>query len=135
MSEREAIVMLKETMDVIASSSRLEAPRESCGLIVWDRMRAHHLLTLADNVADGRNDYAVDPEHHLSWYRKDGVDIDGVWHSHVATPAELSRIDVHSSQPGLLYMIYSVSEDRAAAWRCVDEGDMLAFVPVDIQIL
>jgi proteasome lid subunit RPN8/RPN11 len=131
MAEERALIVLKESVPVIAAWSRLAAPREACGLIVWHRTSGHHMFTLADNVAEGDHNYAVDPDHQLRHHTADWCEVDGVWHSHPRSSSRLSEVDVAGAIPGMLYLVHSVTWRNIECWT-VDNGEAR---PVPIVIL
>ena len=104
----------------VAEHARKEAPNESCGLVI-----------LRDGTAEryepGRNrsespyrfELEVDPE---LWFLEDeGYDL-AVLHSHVSSPPRPSRTDVENVGlwAGRPYLIYSLADDRLAAWQIED---------------
>jgi proteasome lid subunit RPN8/RPN11 len=124
--------------------ARAGVPNEACGIIAGDRFAIDggsplrfHALT---NKAASPYRYLIDPDEQL----KVNTEIDdadevvwGIFHSHVASPAEPSPTDLESASftgpqgehrgwfPGSLYLICSLSDPTrpvARAWALSDGG-------------
>jgi [CysO sulfur-carrier protein]-S-L-cysteine hydrolase len=114
------VVVPEAVRRALAEHARAEDPNEACGVVV-----------LRDGVAlryePGRNAAAspyrfeldVDPE---VWFLEDdGYEL-AVFHSHLSSPPRPSRTDVENIGlwQGRPYLIYSVREDRLAAFEISD---------------
>ena len=112
----------------IRAHARRELPNEACGYLSG-------LTTLyADGVHPLRNvdaspeHFAFEPKEQfdvLKRVRGAGKRLIGVYHSHPETPARMSEEDLQLLRdPSMIYVIYSVTDDRLNAFR-LEDGVML----------
>ena len=106
-------------------------PREACGLLVGRPGRGGSRVTTVLRAVEARNqneEWALDrfelhPLDHLETdraARDEGLEIVGVWHSHIDAPARPSTLDRDAAWSGLSYVILSVREGRSVelhSWR------------------
>jgi len=118
-------VKLTRTMqDELLSHARSEAPQEACGVLLAKLgEREPHVWLPMLNAAISSMFFEFDPEELVALHRQmdiRGEEIIGVWHSHVATPAEPSGVDARCMAPGLTHVIVSLLDDTVRAWTIKD---------------
>lgn len=111
--------------------ARQGLPNEACGIVVGDRtfdgegqpLRFEPLT----NAAGSATRYLIDPVEQLrvmTAIDDAGEEVWGIFHSHVASPAEPSRTDVTLAYyPAALYLICSLADDARPvirAWTISD---------------
>lgn len=107
--------------------ARASAPAEMCGLLIAPVGHEFPLRfePLTNVAADAGRFYETDPGEMLALYRemdRRGEDPIAIVHSHTATPAVPSGVDVATaSQPGLRYVIVSLAPEEIRCWR-IDAG-------------
>lgn len=80
----------------MAAAAAAAAPREACGLVVYDGPRPVRMLPLP-NAAPGRGRFEIAPADFfraLGAAEGRGLRVGGVYHSHPRGPARLSRTDL-----------------------------------------
>lgn len=87
--------------------------REACGLVL--QIQGRWMYAPTDNVAIAADEYMVDPERHRQLISA-GVQVVGVFHSHVNAGARASELDLAMAQDGLWYVIYSVRDQEFNWW-------------------
>ena len=92
------------------------SPDECCGLLASDESGLRFAYPLT-NVDPSPVSYTVDPDEHHSALRHAesmGWELSGVFHSHPASAATPSMVDVQTAlEPGWIYVIASPDEVRA----------------------
>jgi proteasome lid subunit RPN8/RPN11 len=136
-SVRISPALLQELIDW----AREGVPNEACGIVAGDRFASDgghalrfHALT---NKAASPYRYLIDPQEQLRVMT--GIDdadevIWGIFHSHVASPAEPSRTDIELAfYPGSLYLICSLADPLrpvVRAWTI--EGERVEEVALEV---
>jgi proteasome lid subunit RPN8/RPN11 len=111
--------------------ARQGLPNEACGIVVGDRPFSEEGQPLrfepVTNAAHSATRYLIDPGEQLrvlTAIDDAGEEAWGIFHSHVASPAEPSRTDVELAfYPGSLYLICSLADDHrpvVRAWTIAD---------------
>jgi proteasome lid subunit RPN8/RPN11 len=106
-------------------------PDEACGIVIGDRPFSDEGRPLRfeplTNAAHSPTRYLIDPGEQLrvvTAIDDAGEEAWGIFHSHVASPAEPSRTDVALAYyPGSLYLICSLADDTrpvVRAWTIAD---------------
>jgi proteasome lid subunit RPN8/RPN11 len=113
----------------IAEHARVEAPLEACGLIPGTGSARDggqpQRYEPCRNLAASRTRYEVHPEDYLRIHTvldRAGGDVWGIVHSHPATPAVPSGLDITmAAHPEALYLVISLAdaEPELRAWRIV----------------
>ena len=95
--------------DAIVAHAEAAYPEEACGLLAGDgsgRLRMVYCLT---NAEASPTRYTVDPVEHfraMEHAERQGWEVAGVYHSHPASPAYPSPVDVATAlDPEWLYVI------------------------------
>ncbi|HEX4348481.1 MAG TPA: M67 family metallopeptidase [Vicinamibacterales bacterium] len=101
--------------DVVRELATREAPRECCGLLVGTAAAITGAVPIA-NIAQEIGRFELDPAAHIKMRREArecGLEVVGVFHSHVATPAVPSRRDLaEAAYPEYLCGIVSLQNGR-----------------------
>jgi len=122
--------------DEIKAHAHTELPNEACGYVAGrDRMNGTTVYAMR-NLDGSPEHFAFDPAEQfdvLKRAREADLDLIGVYHSHPETPARMSEEDLRLLRdPGMVYLIYSVSEDRLRAFSLDSERGM---IPLDIEVV
>ena len=122
-----AIRLPRQIAEQIAAHAQAEAPLEACGLIPGSSSAAKggqpERYAPCRNAAASRTRYEVSVEDYLraqAAIDAAGGDIWGIVHSHPATPAVPSGLDVvMAAHPDALYLVVSLAsrEPELRAWR------------------
>jgi len=105
--------------------AREQAPAEMCGMLIAPMGRDFPLRfePLTNAAADARRFYETDPVEVLALYREmdiRGEDPVAIVHSHTATSAEPSGVDVATAvHAGMRYVILSLAPEEIRCWRVV----------------
>jgi proteasome lid subunit RPN8/RPN11 len=92
------------------------APREACGVLLGEVVRGERQvrrLTVAENLAEEPDRFFIDPVHLMRQVQHsaaNGLEILGVWHSHLGQPASPSRLDTEGSLPGWTQLIARIDD-------------------------
>ena len=92
------------------------APREACGVLLGEVVRGERQvrrLTIAKNLAEEPDRFFLDPVHLMRQVQHsaaNGLEILGVWHSHLGQPASPSRLDTEGSLPGWTQLIARIDD-------------------------
>ena len=120
------IVLRKRQMDQVILHSEEAYPRESCGLLVGQRVgdsiqvcEVHQ----SDNIAmEPAHRFEVDPQLRFDlerWLRKTSLELVGVYHSHPEGDALPSVTDIARAwEPNLFWLITAVRGGSARATKC-----------------
>jgi len=96
----------------------LEAsPEECCGLLIGKKILDEVIIErvkITKNIYpyDKRVGYVVDPLEHLEAEKeaeKEGMEVVGVYHSHIGLQPSPSMRDLEQAIPGYIYLIISIS--------------------------
>ena len=99
--------------DEIIRHAQQHPTKEVCGIIAGTPTLATKVFKMR-NVEDSPIGYALDPREQLQVMqamRAAGWDLLAVYHSHTATPAELSPVDITHAYPDMAYMVVSLQRD------------------------
>jgi proteasome lid subunit RPN8/RPN11 len=114
-----------ELLQELIDCARDGLPNEACGIIVGDSFAHEGGVAVSfeplRNAADSPYRYLIAPEEQLGVMTRiddAGQVVWGIFHSHVASPAEPSRTDLELAfYPGSLYLICSLADDDRPAVR------------------
>jgi proteasome lid subunit RPN8/RPN11 len=138
--------MISLTRDLVRSVlAHLESeyPLEGCGLLFGTRDGDEAIATWYAGIRNADTTrqpdwFEMDPK--AVWWadtdaRRAGLSMLAVVHSHPNHPARPSARDLERAWPGLVYLIASVRDGRAAEWTCwtLDETGQ-AFRPVIVRM-
>lgn len=100
-------------LDAIVAHALSEAPRECCGLLLGDERRIDRSIPARNATsADATSHYLIDPEDHFAAIREarsGRTSVVGAYHSHPATPAVPSPLDLEDVEPGMVCVIASLA--------------------------
>lgn len=122
--------------DIIAHCQQAY-PKEACGLLAANADGRIGQIYRMTNIEDSAISYAMDPNEQLrvmKQMRQQGQAMVGIYHSHIASEAYPSPVDVHLAvYPEVSYVLVSLQDrDRPAirSYRIVDG----TITPEDLQI-
>lgn len=114
----------------LARAAADAAPREACGVLVGVGDRVEKVVAIP-NVASRPGRFELDPDGLfavLAEAESVGLEVIGVFHSHVRTPAVPSPVDVETWVPGWVSVVVG-ADGRPRAW------DLVAGVPHERPVL
>jgi len=112
--------------DEMFRHARSAAPAEACGMLIAPMGYAFPLRfePLRNVAADARRFFETDPLEVMALYREmdvRGEDPVAIVHSHVATPAEPSGVDLATAvHAGMRYVILSLAPEEIRCWFISD---------------
>mgnify|MGYP001599766646 CR=1 FL=1 len=120
------IVLKKELFDKIVSQCIKEFPNEACGILGGKDGKAEKVYEMA-NVDKSPSSYLMEPKEQLKIMkeiRNSGLEMTGIYHSHVASEAYPSSHDVELAfYPEASYVIISLKDKnnpRIRSFKIVD---------------
>lgn len=102
-------------------------PQEACGFVAGAHSRAELFLPI-ENVERSTTSYLMDPRQQMQAFKKlreEKLDLLGIFHSHVASPAVPSPKDTTMAfYPEVRYLILSLADMNRPELRCfhIEEG-------------
>ena len=105
-----------------------QAPLEACGLLAGKNERVEKIIPVRNQAQSPRR-YIMDPYEQLqafAWIDSQGLDLQGIYHSHPAGPETVSPTDIAEAAYEVVYVIWS---------RCQDEWQMRGFWIQDVQVI
>lgn len=112
--------MTPALLEQILDHARAEAPRESCGVLVWDGKNGA-TYRHCQNIAEGEDHFAIHPEDWVA--AEDAGAILGVVHSHPGGTTEPSEWDLQSCH-----------RSGVPWWIVTPEGDWRRIAPVGWEV-
>lgn len=120
--------MTRAHLAELERGARGASPLEACGFLVGHARGAAtvvELVSCARNLRREPGAFEIDPVDHLEVDRdatERGLEIVGVWHSHVDCEASPSARDRAAAERAWWHVIVAPNSDRASvrAWREVD---------------
>lgn len=107
----------RAVMVEVSEHARAEAPNECCGLLIG-RFDFVSAAVRARNLRPGPTQFLVDPADHFSAIRQArtaGLDVVGVYHSHIGSAPVPSETDLNeATYSEFLYLIVSQTGPDAA---------------------
>lgn len=118
------------------------SPEECCGLLIGKKINDEILIEkvkAAGNVYpdDKRIGYLVDPLAYLETEReaeKEGLEVVGVYHSHIGVEPTPSTRDLEQAIPGYIYLIISISTRPSFKAWILDE-EKKTFRNIEVHII
>ena len=115
-----SLIIPSQALEAMIQHARSAAPEEACGLFAVGDEAAVTMVYCLTNTQHSAVAYTIDPtEHYHAWEhaRRNGWDIGGVYHSHPASPAVPSPVDLVGLDPDWVSVIVGAREVRAYRMR------------------
>ena len=107
------ITIPKKIYDAMIEHAKKGYPNEACGILAGPAGGVTDFFPMK-NVDESSISYFMDPREQLGVFKKmrqTGIDMRGIFHSHVASEAYPSQKDVRLAfYPGVSYLIVSLSD-------------------------
>lgn len=114
------LILKKESLEQIVIQSKREFPNEACGILAGREGRAGKVYAMS-NIDKSPSTYFMDAKEQLlvmKEMRNLGLEMVGIYHSHVASPAYPSGHDVEMAfYPEASYVIVSLADKNKPAVR------------------
>ena len=120
------IEVYRKELDIVFEHAQREYPKECCGVLLGYKDMGRIVQVFSVNNADVADrqklHYLIHP---LELYRieceaaKNDLEVIGFYHSHTDYPAVLSKEDMQTMVPNILYLIISVVQGK-----CIEMGDL-----------
>lgn len=116
-------------------------PEECCGLLIGKRVKEEIIVEKIKNIKniypyDKRVGYVVDPLDYLeaeNEAEREGLEVVGVYHSHIGLEASPSIRDLEQAIPGYVYLIISIRREPSfRAWILEEDEKMFREEEVEI---
>jgi len=134
MSDKILFQLNKDLLEKIKEQGRKEAPIEACGYLAGNNNLAKEVIYMK-NIDNSPEHFSFDPKEQfaaLKYARSKGLDLIGVYHTHPATPARMSKEDIRlANDTNIVYLIYSLTEDVIRAFK-VDKDKNVSEIEVVI---
>lgn len=124
------LIITKPQLDEIYAHCLSRRPNEACGLLLGRDDGRVVEVKPARNVLESPTRYAVDPLEHLHALRDaeaKGLEVIGVYHSHVKTEAYPSATDIEAAEEAqwdVDYLIVSLARNRSARVFRIADGSV-----------
>lgn len=132
MSDKILFQLNKDLLEKIKEQGRKEAPIEACGYLAGNDNVAKEVIYMK-NIDNSPEHFTFDPKEQfaaLKYARSKGLDLIGVYHTHPATPARMSKEDIRlANDTNIVYLIYSLTEDVIRAFK-VDKDKNVSEIEV-----
>ncbi|MDH7604681.1 MAG: M67 family metallopeptidase [Melioribacter sp.] len=136
MSDKILFQINKDLLEKIKEQGRKEAPIEACGYLAGNDNVAKEVIYMK-NIDNSPEHFTFDPKEQfaaLKYARSKGLDLIGVYHTHPATPARMSKEDIRlANDTNIVYLIYSLTEDVIRAFK-VDKDKNVSEIEVVINV-
>ncbi|MCL4487399.1 MAG: M67 family metallopeptidase [Chloroflexi bacterium] len=113
--------LTREQLEQLIEQARREAPRETCGIIAGKDGRALMVYPLKNVESEANVRYLADPHeqlHALQDMDEHAWDMLAIYHSHPASPAYPSPIDIaRAFYPDAFYLLISLMDPAQATVR------------------
>ncbi|PIQ83345.1 MAG: hypothetical protein COV75_07960 [Candidatus Omnitrophica bacterium CG11_big_fil_rev_8_21_14_0_20_63_9] len=123
--------------DEVIAHCRSRYPKEACGLLAGERDVVTQVYPMT-NVEDSPIGYAMDPREQLKvekQMRQQGQRLVGIFHSHTASAAYPSSVDVRLAiSPDVSYVLVSLQDQAAPDFKSY-RIDGQAITPEAVSIL
>lgn len=120
MSDKILFQINKDLLEKIKEQGRKEAPIEACGYLAGNDNVAKEVIYMK-NIDNSPEHFTFDPKEQfaaLKYARSKGLDLIGVYHTHPASPARMSKEDIRlANDTNIVYLIYSLTEDVIRAFK------------------
>ena len=108
------MVITKKVYEVMIDHAKKGYPNEACGILAGKPGGPVDLFFPMRNLDESSISYFMDPKEQLSLFKKMrelGVEMTGIFHSHVASEAAPSQKDIRLAfYPEVSYLIVSLSD-------------------------
>jgi proteasome lid subunit RPN8/RPN11 len=115
------IIFKKELFEKMKNHAVKESPNESCGIIAGTGEIAQKIYEMANTSQNPQTCYFMAPKEQLKIFkemRKEGLELLGIYHSHINLPAYPSKRDVDlANYPDAFYVIIRVDEKEVKEIR------------------
>ena len=115
------ITVPKRIYDAMIEHAKKGYPNEACGILAGPSQGAVSEFFPMRNVDEAAISYFMDPKEQLNVFkqmRRQGVEMRGIFHSHVASEASPSQKDVRLAfYPEVSYLIVSLSDMKKPVLR------------------
>jgi proteasome lid subunit RPN8/RPN11 len=115
-----ALELTQAQVDEMIAHAQAEHPNECCGLLAGRGDRVEVLLR-GRNIDRSPYTYRLDPGDQLRLFKDidaRGLDLVGIYHSHIQSPAYPSRTDIaRALYPDVAYVIVSLQDERTPEVR------------------
>ena len=112
----------------LVSHCRAVSPIEACGLVGGPDMYHGSRLFPLTNIDASSTSYLLDGKDILQVLQtldQEGLELNAVFHSHPATHARPSRVDIDQAHMPILYLILSLCEDEPVlCGYLINDGDV-----------
>ena len=131
------LVIPRPWLDDIIQHCRSGYPKEACGLLAG-RYEAVEVIYPMTNVENSPIGYAMDPNEQLQLekqMRRQGQRLLGIYHSHTASPAYPSSVDVSLAiSPDVSYVLVSLQDQHRPVVKSYRiDGTRVTEEPVQIE--
>lgn len=103
----------KSVYDEMIEYAKKTYPQEACGFVVGKKQEASYFMAI-ENMDHSSVTYTMDPKAQMKAFKKmseDGLDLIGIFHSHVASEAVPSQTDKKMAfYPDVSYLIVSLAD-------------------------
>ena len=120
------VAIKKDLIKKIIEHSKKESPNEACGILAGRGQKVEKIYEMT-NADKSPSSYFMDPKEQLKVtkeIRNQGLEMVGIYHSHVASPARPSARDIEMAfYPEAAYVIVSLADINnpgARAFRIVE---------------
>ena len=129
--------MPRSLHDELIAHCRREYPKEACGILAGQDGRVVQIYPMT-NVEESPIGYAMDPKEQLrveKQMRGRGQQMIGIYHSHTATDAYPSSVDVSLAiSPELSYVLVSLKDRQTPVLKSYRiDGTVITPEPVQIE--
>ena len=124
------LTLRKDLLEKILKQFKEESPNEACGILAGKNGRVEKVYAMA-NIDRSPATYFMDPKEQLlvmKEMRNAGLEMVGIYHSHVASPAYPSGHDVEMAfDPETSYVIVSLKDKDNPSVRSfkIKEGKII----------
>jgi proteasome lid subunit RPN8/RPN11 len=97
----------------------LRVHREVCGILIGQVGRVEKVRMLRNANPLPRTRYAFDPQEQASWWDRvdrEGLEVLGVWHTHLYGDCTMSETDIAYAMPWLRYLVLSMRDPCFELW-------------------
>ena len=113
--------VLRGVYDAMLEHARKGYPNEACGILAGKRRDEASAFFPMRNLDESSISYFMDPKEQLQVFKKmrtDGLEMNGIFHSHVASEAYPSQKDVRLAfYPDVSYLIVSLTDKLKPSLR------------------
>ena len=114
------LILKKEFLDKIIAQARKEFPNEACGILAGKDGKVKRVYEMRNTDASPST-FLMEPKEQLKAMkeiRNSGIEMIGIYHSHVASPAYPSARDVELAfYPEVSYAIISLQDKKLPVVR------------------